>query len=93
MARSSSERATGSSVSSVCRSSGSPAAAAIESNVAFASIGSVSRWGQPPTRSTPAAIASRSSARESAPARPVIGHDGQRHDLHVDEVADALAHQ
>ncbi len=50
---------------------------------------SSSRWGHPPTRSAPAANASRSSARWSAPAGSDHGAAGQRDDLDVDHVGDA----
>ena len=74
-ARSPSPSTSGSSVSSVCRSTPTPWSAAIcEQDLGGAARAAVaSRCGQPPTRSAPAASASRSSARWSAPAAPVTG--------------------
>ena len=51
-----------------------------------------SRCGQPPTRSAPAASASRSRARWSAPRRPGDRPAAQGDDLDVDHVGDAAAH-
>ena len=52
---------------------------------------SCSRCGQPPTRSAPDAIASRSSARWSAPSATGDRPAAQGHDLHVDDVGDPVA--
>ena len=72
----------------MCRSIGRPASAASSRSVlAWRHRGQASRCGQPPTTSAPAAMASRSRARWSAPAAPVTGQRRQRHDLDVDQVA------
>ena len=53
---------------------------------------SSSRCGHPPTRSAPAAIASRSSARWSAPPLPVTGQPHERDDLDRRSRRRAVAH-